>query len=84
LDDLKTKVTEMFPKKVTGEKAANVIRLMTLHRCKGLEKKTIVFLGRQELIPSKYAKKPEQLEQEDNLAYVGLTRVQEKLIEVRL
>ncbi len=84
LDDLKTKVAEMFPAKAAKGEAVEVIRLMTLHRCKGLEKQTIVFLGRQELIPSKYAKKPDQLAQEDNLAYVGLTRVEQKLIEVRL
>ena len=57
---------------------------MSIHRSKGLEAKTVVFLGRQTLIPSKFAKKPEQIAQEDNLAYVGLTRVQERLIEVHL
>jgi DNA helicase II / ATP-dependent DNA helicase PcrA len=84
LDDLKAKVGEMFQKTPKGERAPKRIRLMTLHRSKGLEAKTIVFLGRQELIPSKYATKPEQLAQEDNLAYVGITRSMERLIEVRL
>jgi superfamily I DNA/RNA helicase len=84
LDVLKAKIEEMFPKKSKDEANPNIIRLMTLHRSKGLEQKTIVFLGRQELIPSKFAKKPEQIVQEDNLAYVGLTRVKERLIEVRL
>ena len=84
LDDLKTKVDQLFQKTPKGETAAPRIRLMTIHRSKGLEAPTIVFLGRQELIPSRFAKREDQLEQEDNLAYVGLTRVQERLIEVRI
>jgi DNA helicase-2/ATP-dependent DNA helicase PcrA len=84
LGDLKAKIDQLFQTTPKGETAPPRIRLMTIHRSKGLEAPTIVFLGRQELIPSRFAKRDDQLEQEDNLAYVGLTRVQERLIEVRI
>jgi superfamily I DNA/RNA helicase len=84
LDDLKAKVTEMFQKAPKGEQEKKRIRLMTAHRSKGLEEDTIVIIGRKELFPSKYAKTAEQLQQEDNLLYVTLTRTMRRLIEVPL
>lgn len=49
------------------------ITLSTIHKVKGLEAER-VFLLNSNLIPSKYAKTPEQLKQEDNLLYVAYTR----------
>lgn len=51
------------------------------HSAKGLEAPEIVFLDRH-LIPSRYAETPEQLQQEENLAYVITTRAQESLYYV--
>lgn len=57
------------------------IRLSTIHKAKGLENDR-VFLICPELIPSKYATQPWQLEQESNLAYVAYTRAKKSLVIV--
>ncbi len=55
------------------------VQLSTIHRAKGMEWPKVLFLDPQ-LIPSKYSKSDAELLQESNLAYVGVTRAQEKLI----
>ena len=55
------------------------IKLMTMHKAKGLENDK-VFIVRMDLIPSKYAKTDEQLQQEKNLLYVAFTRAQNELV----
>jgi len=57
------------------------IMLSTIHKAKGLENDTIFFLC-PELIPSKFATQDWQLEQEQNLKYVAITRAKEKLVYV--
>lgn len=49
------------------------ITLSTIHRAKGLEWRQVYFLNRG-LIPSPYARTADELAQEQNLAYVGITR----------
>lgn len=61
-----------------------VLTLSTIHKAKGREWPRVFFLGRKQLIPSSYARLEWQLEQEFNLAYVGVTRAMEQLIEVPL
>ena len=84
LDDLKTKVDALFEKAAKGEQEKKRVRLMTMHRAKGLEEDTVVILGRRELLPSKFAKSPDQLQQERNLEYVALTRPRRRLIDVAI
>ncbi len=55
------------------------VQLSTIHRAKGMEWPKVLFLDPQ-LIPSKYSKTSAEFLQEDNLAYVGVTRAQEELI----
>jgi hypothetical protein len=55
------------------------VHLSTIHRAKGREWPRVLFLDPQ-LLPSKYATQDWELLQEDNLAYVGVTRAQEELI----
>lgn len=55
------------------------IVLSTIHRAKGLESNNI-FVLRKELIPSQYAEKDWEKEQEKNLLYVLYTRSKDKLI----
>lgn len=55
------------------------IVLSTIHRAKGLESDN-VFILQVDLIPSQYAEKDWQLEQEQNLLYVAFTRSKRKLI----
>ena len=57
------------------------ISLSTIHKSKGLENDR-VFIICPELLPSKYATQPWQLEQERNLTYVAYTRAKKQLIIV--
>ena len=58
------------------------IILSTIHKAKGLES-DVVYLYLPHLLPSKYAKMPWELQQEDNLYYVAVTRAKKKLIIVK-
>lgn len=55
------------------------ITLSTIHKAKGLESNN-VFILRRELIPSQYAEKGWEIEQEQNLLYVAYTRSKNRLI----
>lgn len=57
--------------------------LCTIHKSKGLEADTVVFLNKN-LIPHKFAKSQQQLIQERNLLYVALTRAKKNLIYLNL
>ncbi len=59
-----------------------ILTLCTVHRSKGREWKRVYLLGRNAYMPSGYAKKDWQIEQEANLCYVAVTRAQEELVEV--
>lgn len=62
-----SKIGQIFSEKVEG------IMLSTIHKAKGLEADN-VFIIEKNLMPSKYAKKAWQKEQEQNLIYVAYTR----------
>lgn len=68
---------------IFGEASANVVLLSTIHKSKGLEAKKVFILDSWRM-PSKYAKKPHQIEQENNLFYVAITRAQEELCYVNM
>lgn len=59
----------------------NAVLLSTIHKSKGLENDR-VFILCPELIPNKFATKKWQLEQEDNLFYVAVTRAKKSLIYI--
>jgi superfamily I DNA/RNA helicase len=65
-----------------GESNQNVLRLCTIHRSKGREWNRVYLVGRNRYMPSPYAKKPWELAQESNLAYVAVTRAKVELVEV--
>jgi superfamily I DNA/RNA helicase len=54
------------------------VQLSTIHRAKGREWPHVLFLD-PHLLPSKYAEQEWELVQEDNVAYVGVTRSQDTL-----
>ena len=54
------------------------VTLSSIHRAKGLEAKN-VFILRPDLLPHPAAKGAEQLQQEDNIRYVAVTRAKETL-----
>jgi DNA helicase-2/ATP-dependent DNA helicase PcrA len=56
--------------------------LSTVHRCKGMEANN-VFLLDPDLIPSKYAQRGWEKEQERNIAYVAVTRAKQKLVFIQ-
>ena len=73
--ELKELIENIFTDDVKG------ILLSTIHKAKGLENNRIFFLA-PELIPSKFATQPWQIEQEMNLRYVAITRAKVELIYV--
>ena len=62
--------------------AADCVILATYHRSKGREWPRVYLYEHSTRCPSRAARQPWQLEQEDNLAYVAVTRAQEELIWV--
>ena len=56
----------------------NAIMLCTIHKSKGMEADRVYILN-ENLIPSKYARSPQQVAQEENLRYVARTRAKEEL-----
>jgi DNA helicase-2/ATP-dependent DNA helicase PcrA len=72
-------LADLYPNQDDKYRTPAEVQLSTIHRAKGREWPRVLFLDPQ-LIPSKYSKSPAELLQEDNLAYVGVTRAQEELI----
>ncbi len=65
-----------------GDVRKNEVTLMTLHSSKGLEFKTVYMIGvEEETLPHKRTiSMGEDISEERRLAYVGITRAQEKLV----
>lgn len=72
VEDVEKMIGRMFKNDGEG------ILLSTIHKSKGLENDR-VFIICPDLIPSQYATKPWQIEQEDNLLYVAYTRAKKEL-----
>jgi len=68
VNDISNKISSIF-----SDSTGNGILLSTIHKAKGLESKR-VFIIHPELMPSKFAEKEWELEQENNLIYVARTR----------
>ena len=75
--EILTKIDQIFlPNK-------NALILSTIHRAKGLEWNN-VFILNEFLLPSKYAKTEAELQQENNLRYVAITRSKENLTYISI
>lgn len=81
IDDLVTDIETMFGNTPDGEQP-KVLTLSTVHKSKGREWQRVYLLGRSKYMPSPYAKKEWQMEQERNLEYVAITRAMSELIDV--
>lgn len=77
---LRAMIDGIFADDVTN--AGNLIVLCSAHRSKGLEWNKVFLLGRNELMPSPFARQEWQMEQEKNLIYVAVTRAKQTLVEV--
>ena len=81
VEGLRLMIDGIFADDVTN--AGNMIVLCSAHRSKGLEWNRVFLLGRDELMPSPFARQAWQVEQERNLIYVAVTRAKQTLVEVR-
>lgn len=81
VSDLVEWVRKLFGDTKPGE-VPKVVTLSTIHKAKGREWDRVYFLARDTTLPSQYARKPWQLQQEENLEYVAITRAKKELIYV--
>ena len=81
ISDLVEFIQSLFGNTKPGEKP-DVLTLSTVHKSKGREWDRVFLLGRNQYMPSKWAKKPWQKEQEANLCYVAVTRAKKELVEI--
>jgi superfamily I DNA/RNA helicase len=81
IDSMVEEIETMFGNTPEGQQPA-VLTLSTVHKSKGREWKRVYILGRYKYMPSPYAKKDWQMEQERNLEYVAVTRALKELIMV--
>ena len=63
-------------------KPAKTLTLCTVHRSKGREWNRVYLWDRPAYMPSRFARQAWQMEQEENLIYVAVTRAKAELIEV--
>lgn len=73
-----TKIQELFD----DTENKQILTLSTIHKSKGREWDRVFALGMDEYSPSKWAKKNWELQQEDNLLYVQVTRAKHHLTKV--
>lgn len=62
----------------SDRKDANILKLATIHKAKGMEADTVWWLNSR-ACPAKWAKREWQQEQERNLCYVAITRAKTRL-----
>lgn len=79
VSDIERRINQIFSDYTEDQQHRKAIVFSSIHRAKGLETSTVVFLG-PELIPNKFAVTDEELRQEENLRYVATTRAIDTLI----
>jgi superfamily I DNA/RNA helicase len=75
--EMEKQIHELFKDKV------DAIELSTIHKSKGRESDRVFYvetINGERLIPSKYATQPWELEQENNILFVALSRAKKSLI----
>lgn len=77
--ELRGLIESMFADNVSESRG--MITLCSVHKAKGLEWNRVYILGRDSLMPSKFARQDWQIQQEINLIYVAVTRAKAELIE---
>lgn len=82
LQGIRNHLEKLYPDPKSKAYRPSEYYLSTIHKAKGLEWPHVAFLD-PHLIPSKGAHSDRELLQEDNLAYVGITRAQQSLTYIR-
>lgn len=78
---------EQFIKTVFDDENRRGVKLMTIHKSKGMECDTVFIIetyGGKKLIPSSYAVTKAQLIQERNLQFVSISRAKKELVYLNL
>ena len=81
LNSLRKLISDMFSDN-DDYNLPNVVTLSSIHKSKGLEFDRCFILGMAQFQPSKYATQDWMKVQEDNLAYVAITRAKHTLIHI--
>lgn len=79
--ELSREVSQLF------EPSRKEVRLMTLHKSKGLENERVFMIMNykgQKLLPFHYAQQAHEMIQETNLEFVGITRAKNELVYITL
>lgn len=76
--ELRQRIANMF-QDADGERRPT-LTLSTVHKSKGREWPRVFILGRNDYMPSPWARQEWQQEQERNLIYVAVTRAQQELV----
>jgi DNA helicase-2/ATP-dependent DNA helicase PcrA len=79
--DLKDHIRKLFGD-MDDDRTPPHFVLSTVHKSKGREWPTVYLYNRRELMPSRFARQDWQLQQENNLIYVAVTRSMGSLVEV--
>lgn len=74
------KITEVF---AISSSEGSTVKLYTIHKAKGLESDRVFFLNNHE-IPHERAKTAWELEQEENMRYVAITRAKKELHYIKI
>lgn len=80
MDELRDMISSLFVDSKLTDKP--VLTLSSVHKAKGREWDRVFLLGRDSFMPAPRAAAAWELEQEDNLTYVAITRAKHTLIEV--
>ena len=81
VSDLTDRINTMFGDTEAGQRP-RVLTLSSCHKMKGREFKRVYILGRDRYMPSRWAKQPHEIKQENNLQYVAVTRAMQELVDV--
>lgn len=75
-------IEKLFTNKSDPNSDSQCLTLSTIHKAKGQEWERVFILGREQFMPSPWAKSPWEQVQEKNLIYVATTRSSDTLIHI--
>jgi hypothetical protein len=81
VEELVTFIFGLFGDTKEGE-TQKILTLSSVHKSKGREWNRVFILGRNKYMPSKWAIKDWQMQQERNLMYVAVTRSMNELVDI--